>query len=193
MDGAYAGTFHGTVFTFAMFRMCLALQGSLQQFVKCGLKLLSAGRPSAFLGVPQRGDAGGFFDDDQIGIEMANADILLRRRGGAGKFEQLNDFAAFELATFIDAQIAVDLHVAAQNQPLCFGPTHILAAQTPDDGGEGLFGIGWADMVCLMRRHGRTIPTDCAMSFKSPKYAASLRGHDEFYRVRCRRRNEWQS
>ncbi len=87
-----------------------------QLFVEGGLNLLAAFGPVLFLAVPIGGHAGGLFDDDNVRIEILDADVAGAGRSDGGMREQLNDILWLQAATGIDAQISVEHDVARFNE-----------------------------------------------------------------------------
>jgi hypothetical protein len=89
----------------------------LKHFLESGHPVESLVRTTAVLGLPERRNPGGFFDDDQVLVDVSNANVPLGRRSGAGLLKHFYDVAGFQATLFVDGQVPVQLDVALSDQP----------------------------------------------------------------------------
>ena len=93
------------------------MQDPRHQLVDRRLPLLAASGPMLLLGMPFGRHPGRLLDHDQVRILKEDLDVVRVRRGVARLVPDLDDVALLQLSTFIEAEVAVDLHVAIFDQP----------------------------------------------------------------------------
>jgi hypothetical protein len=81
-----------------------------------------------FLGMPHRGHPRRLFDDDDVVVQVTNLDVGFFGRWGEWMSEDVQHVAGRQPPTFVDAEVAVDLHVSRVDQPSRLPPGHLKAA-----------------------------------------------------------------
>ena len=76
----------------------------------------AAGGPVLFLGVPLRGHSGRLLHDHQVPVEVEDLDVLGRTAGRCAARPRPSQRRRLELPAFVEAQVAVDLHVSVFDQ-----------------------------------------------------------------------------
>ena len=93
-----------------------------KQLIERRLELALAGRKLAFVGVPRRRHARRLFDDCNVLVEIANANVVFARRRGQRMRKHLDDVHQPKTLAGVRAEIAVDRHLSRLQQPADLGP-----------------------------------------------------------------------
>jgi hypothetical protein len=113
-------------------------QLALEEFVEGGGFVFALLGEVGFFAVAEGVEAGGFFDDDEVFVEVADGDVVVGGEGCSGVDEEVEDVAGFYFAGVVEDEVTIEVDPAGGDESADVGPGVIGAEDVAEGGGEGL-------------------------------------------------------
>jgi hypothetical protein len=119
----------------------------LHELVERRLQLFAPLGQIGFFPVPECRHSRGLLYNEQMLIDIGESHIRGRDRGGGRPVKYFDHIAGLKPPLLVEAQVAMDLHATAGDEPTNLRPGRALQ-KILEGGGQGLAGELWGNVEC---------------------------------------------